>query len=71
MVAAVAMMSTIATVTTPPMMATVLELSEPPRVGSGGVVTDTSPSVAAGPAGSEESNTNHGTDLGVTNSTAY
>ena len=46
-VAAIAMMSTIATATTPPMMATVLELSELPTVG-GRVVTDTS---SFGPTG--------------------
>ena len=57
-VAAVAMMSTINTATTPPMMATVLELSELLRVaiGGSGVVADTSPSVVAGPTGATKSN---------------
>ena len=48
-VAAIAMMSTIATATTPPMMATVLELS---RVG-GRVVTNTSPFGPTGAAKKE------------------
>lgn len=51
-VAAVAMISTISTATTPPMMATVLELLELPKVGGGGVVTVTSsPAVVARPTG--------------------